>query len=254
MKIVLSPAKSLDFKSQLPTTEATLPKYIGETEKNLHFVLVKKSKKELQKLMSISDALAELNIQRYRKMTFPFTPQNARPAMYAFAGDVYVGLDAYSIPKEKINFAQDTLRILSGFYGILKPLDLIQPYRLEMGTDLKTPRKKNLYEFWGNKITDALNEEMEKDEILLNLASVEYFKAVNAKKLNAKVVSPEFKDFKNGQLKIISFFAKKARGLMSRYVIDNGITTSDDILNFDYEGYHFSKEHTKSVDKPVFIR
>src|SRR5690606_11791587 len=254
MKIVLSPAKSLDFNSSLPTTGSTIPKYIGETEKNLLPVLVKKSKKQLQKLMDISDALAELNVQRYQEMAFPLTPENARPAMYAFAGDVYVGLDAYTIPKEKIDFAHDTLRILSGLYGILKPLDLIQPYRLEMGTELKTPRKKNLYEFWGNKIAEALNEEMSKDEILLNLASIEYFKSVNTKKLQVKVISPEFKDFKNGQLRIISFFAKKARGLMSRYVIDNNITSAEGILGFDYEGYQFSEEHTKAADKPVFIR
>lgn len=253
MKIVVSPAKSLDFKTEVPTEHSSQPIFLDQAEK-LNQVLKKKSTAEIKKLMGISDTLAQLNVERYNNFSRPFTTENARQAMYAFAGDVYAGLDAYTIPADKIDFTQNTLRILSGMYGLLKPLDLIQPYRLEMGTELKVQRKSNLYEFWGDQITQALNEEMQAGEILLNLASVEYFSSVEVKKLKAKVVSPVFKDYKNGQLKIISFFAKKARGLMSRYVIDNQITAAKDLWDFDYAGYRYSEAATQSEDKPVFIR
>lgn len=253
MKILLSPAKSLDFESNLPTEKYTEPIFLSEAEK-LNGVLKKKSKKQLKDLMDISDQLAELNLQRYQDFSVPFTNENARPAVYAFSGDVYVGLDAYSISKSKIEKLQNTVRILSGMYGVLKPLDLMQPYRLEMGTDLKVNRSKNLYEFWGDKITKVLNEELTDDEIVLNLASNEYFKSVNTKKLNGKLISPVFKDLKNGKLKIISFFAKKARGSMARFVVDHEIKNYNDLLAFDVDGYKFSKEETKSTDKPVFIR
>ncbi len=253
MKIILSPAKSLDYTSELPSTKATQPLFITEAEK-LNTILSKKSKNSLATLMHISENLAELNFQRYKSFSTPFTKENARPAIYAFSGDVYVGLDAYTIPKDKIDLLQNTVRILSGMYGVLKPLDLIQPYRLEMGTDLKINQKKNLYEFWGNTITEALNKELAENEIVLNLASVEYFKAVNPKKLKGKLISPVFKDFKNGKLKIISFFAKKARGSMARFVLDNNAKSYEEILLFDYDGYAFSKEETKSESKPVFIR
>lgn len=253
MKILLSPAKSLDFESKLPTEKYTEPIYLSEAEK-LNAVLKKKSKKQLKDLMDISDQLAELNFQRYQDFSVPFTQENARPAVFAFSGDVYVGLDAYSISKSKIEKLQDTVRILSGMYGVLKPLDLMQPYRLEMGTDLKVNKSKNLYEFWGDKITNSLNEELTKDEIVLNLASNEYFKSVNTKKLKGKLVSPVFKDFKNGKLKIISFFAKKARGSMARFVVDNEIKSYNDLLTFGVDGYKFSDEETKSTEKPVFIR
>lgn len=253
MKILLSPAKSLDFESKLPTEKHTQALFLTEAEK-LNSILEKKSKKQLKDLMNISDNLAELNYQRYKSFTTPFSIENARPAIYAFSGDVYVGLDAYTIPKNKIDLLQDRIRILSGLYGVLKPLDLMQPYRLEMGTDLKINTKKNLYEFWGNKITDALNAELADDDMVLNLASNEYFKSVNTKKLKGKLINPVFKDFKNGKLKIISFFAKKARGSMTRYVIENNVNSLESLLNFDVEGYHFSKNETKSETNPVFIR
>ncbi|MEX0995543.1 MAG: peroxide stress protein YaaA [Flavobacteriaceae bacterium] len=253
MKILLSPAKSLDFESKLPTEKNTQPIFLAEAEK-LNAVLEKKSKKQLKDLMGISDNLAELNYQRYKTFSTPFNAKNARPAIYAFSGDVYVGLDAYTLPKNKIENLQETVRILSGLYGILKPLDLMQPYRLEMGTDLKVNTKKNLYEYWGDKITEALNEELSEDEIVLNLASNEYFKSVNTKKLNGRLISPVFKDFKNGKLKIISFFAKKARGSMARYVVENDIKNEKDLLGFDLDGYQFSRNETKIDNKPVFIR
>ncbi len=253
MKILLSPAKSLDFESKLPTEKTTQPDFLAEAEK-LNAVLEKKSKKQLQDLMSISDNLAELNYQRYKDFSTPFNAENARPAIFAFSGDVYVGLDAYSIPKNKIDLLQDRVRILSGLYGVLKPLDLIQPYRLEMGTHLKINTKKNLYEFWANKITEALNAELKENDIVLNLASNEYFKSVNTKKLKGKLISPVFKDYKNGKLKIISFFAKKARGSMARFVIENNVSSYEKLLNFDLDGYHFSRNETKNENKPVFIR
>lgn len=253
MKVVVSPAKSLDFESKLPTEKYTEPVFIQEAEM-LNNALSKKSKKAIAELMNISDKLADLNYHRYKEFTVPFTKDNARPAVYAFSGDVYIGLDAYTIPSKKITALQDTLRILSGMYGVLKPLDLIQPYRLEMGTDLKVNRKKNLYEFWGDKITQALNDELQEDELLINLASVEYFKSVNPEKLKAKVISPVFKDFKNGKLKIISFFAKKARGSMARYIIDTNAQNYNDILGFDYDGYNYSEQYTESENAPVFIR
>lgn len=253
MKVLLSPAKSLDFESKLPTEKFTQPALISETKK-IEAVLKKKSKNQLKSLMSISDSLAELNYNRNQHFSFPHKIENARPAVYAFSGDVYVGLDAYTIPKNKIEKLQDTVRILSGFYGLLKPLDLIQPYRLEMGTDLKVNRSKNLYEFWGDKITDVLNDETSEDEIVLNLASNEYFKSVNTKKLNGKLINPVFKDFKNGKLKIISFFAKKARGSMARFVIENDIKNEKDLLNYTVDGYKFSSSETKNANNPVFIR
>lgn len=253
MKAVVSPAKSLDYKSKLPVSRSTQPLFLEEAQ-TLNKILSQKTKEELKGLMSISDKLAELNLQRYQDFSVPFTERNARPAAYAFAGDVYTGLDAYTIPSEKIDYMQDTLRILSGFYGILKPLDLMQPYRLEMGTELKINRRKNLYEFWGDKITEQLNKELKEDELFLNLASVEYFKAINTKKLKTQVVSPVFKDYKNGKLKIISFYAKKARGMMVRYLIDHEVETLSGVLGFDYDGYRYSEEETKKETEPVFIR
>lgn len=253
MKIVVSPAKTLDYKSKLPTTRGTQPVFLPEAE-ILNNKLERKSKKAIGELMHISDALAQLNYERYKEFSIPFTKKNARPAAYAFAGDVYTGLDAYTIPEEKIDLLNNTLRILSGMYGVLRPLDLMQPYRLEMGTNLKVGRKNNLYEFWGNKITEVLNKDLEDGELFLNLASQEYFKAVNPKLLKTDVIAPVFKDFKNGKLKIIAFFAKKARGSMTRYVIDTNAQTLDDIKGFNYDGYGFSEEHTVNENEPVFIR
>ena len=253
MKIVISPAKSLDFESELPTTKFTQPSFLAESEK-LNKVLVKKKPKALSELMSISDNLAQLNWERNQNFTVPFTAANARPAVYAFNGDVYNGLDAYSIPEEKLDKLQDTLRILSGLYGVLKPLDLMQPYRLEMGTSLKVGRNKNLYEFWKKTITAHLNEELAAEEVFVNLASNEYFGAVDTKGLKVPVITPVFKDWKNDKLKIISFYAKKARGSMVRYILDTNAQTLEDIKGFNRDEYQFSQEHTLKENEPVFIR
>lgn len=253
MKIVVSPAKSLDYDSKLPTTRGTQPEFV-DTAVKINRKLSRMSKKELSELMNISDKLADLNYNRYHEFTAEHNKKNSRPAVYAFAGDVYTGIDAYTIPTEKLDRLQDSLRILSGMYGILRPLDLIQPYRLEMGTDMGIDRKKNLYEVWQKKVTDYLNSELKEGELFLNLASKEYFKAVDAKKLKSEVISPVFKDFKNGKLKIISFFAKQARGAMVRYIIDKEAKTLEDIKGFDYMDYRFSEEETKKENEPVFVR
>ncbi len=253
MKIVVSPAKSLDYESKLPTTRGTQPAFLDTTAK-LNRKMSRMTKKEISELMSISDKLADLNYTRYQEFEEEHNKKNSRPAMYAFAGDVYTGLDAYTIPTEKLDLLQDTLRILSGLYGVLKPLDLMQPYRLEMGTSVGVERKNSLYEVWQPKVTKLLNEEMEKGELFINLASNEYFKAVDTKKLKAEVISPVFKDFKNGKLKIISFFAKKARGAMVRYIIDKDVKTLEELKAFDYMDYRFSEEHTEKESEPVFIR
>jgi hypothetical protein len=253
MKIVVSPAKSLDFESKLPTKRVTQPLFLDQAAQ-LNKKLESKSKKAISDLMHISDKLADLNYLRYKDFSTPFTPQNARPAVFAFAGDVYTGLDAYSFEEPKIDLLNDTLRILSGMYGVLRPLDLIQPYRLEMGTTMSVNKAKNLYEFWGTTVTDAINAELKEGELFLNLASAEYFKVLQPKNIKATVISPVFKDLKNGKLKIISFFAKKARGSMTRYVINTNAQTLDDIKGFDYDGYRFSQQETTKEHAPVFIR
>jgi len=253
MKIVISPAKSLDFETALPTKRNSQPQFLAHAEK-LNKILAKKKPKALSKLMSISDNLAQLNWERNQQFSAPFTVENARPAVYAFNGDVYQGLDAYTIPEDKLDSLQDSLRILSGLYGILKPLDLMQPYRLEMGTQLKVGRKKNLYEFWRKELTTALNDELEDNELFVNLASNEYFGAVDPKQLKVPVITPIFKDWKNDKLKVISFFAKKARGSMVRFIIDNNAKTLEDIMTFNYDDYEYSKAHTLKANEPVFIR
>ncbi len=253
MKIVISPAKSLDFETALPLEKYSQPEFLTQSEK-LNKVLQKKRPKALSKLMDISDNLAQLNWERNQQFLTPFTPENARPAIYAFNGDVYQGLDAYTLSEKKMDKLQNTLRILSGLYGILKPLDLIQPYRLEMGTQLKVGRKKNLYEFWKKDLTAHLNSELEDDELFVNLASNEYFGAVDPKTLKVPVITPIFKDWKNDKLKVISFFAKKARGSMVRYIIDSNAKTLDDMKGFDLDDYVYSKEHTLKETEPVFIR
>jgi len=253
MKIVISPAKSLDFETALPTTKFSEPEFLEASER-LNKILKKKSPKSLSKLMSISANLGDLNWQRNQDWELPFNNENARPAVFAFNGDVYTGLDAYSIDENKLDALQEQLRILSGLYGILKPLDLMQPYRLEMGTKLAVGVNKNLYDFWKKKLTHSLNEELADDELFVNLASNEYFKAIDVKTLKVPVITPQFKDFKDGKLKMISFFAKKARGLMVRYIIDTRAKTIEDIKNFDYEGYRFSEEYTIKNNELVFVR
>jgi len=252
MKLVLSPAKSLDFESKLPTTKTSEALFLSEAER-INKLLKKKSAKSLSKLMSISDALGQLNYERNQEWSLPFTKDNARPAIYAFSGDVYRGLDAYTIPKDKIDIVQDKVRIISGQYGLLKPLDLMQPYRLEMGTKFPVGKHKNLYEFWKKSIAKALNEELKDDEFLLNLASNEYFKAIDTKALKVPVITANFKDFKNGEYKTIMTFAKLARGYMTRYIIDTNANTLDDIKGFNYEGYTFS-EAMSSENELVFTR
>jgi cytoplasmic iron level regulating protein YaaA (DUF328/UPF0246 family) len=252
MKLVLSPAKSLDYETKLPTTKTTEFCFQAEAER-LNKLLKKKSPKQLSKLMHISDNLGELNYERNQEWSLPFTKDNARQAVYAFKGDVYRGMDAYTIPKEKIDKLQDTVRIISGLYGLLKPLDLIQPYRLEMGTKFPVGNNKNLYEFWQKKVTKALNDELKDDEIFLNLASNEYFKAIDKKALKVPVIDINFKDFKNGQYKTIAIYAKIARGLMTRFIIDTDAKTLNDIKKFDYEGYAYD-DNLSSEKELVFTR
>lgn len=236
MKIVISPAKSLDFDKSVSTTNFTQGIFLSQADK-LNVVLKKKSAKVLSKLMGISDNLGQLNFERNQAWSLPFNSENAKQAIYAFKGDVYIGLDVETLPQEKMRQLQDKLRILSGQYGILKPLDLMQAYRLEMGTKLKVGRNDNLYQFWGDAITNALNEEMSDDELFVNLASNEYFKAVKPKQLKVAVITPVFKDYKNGKLKVISFFAKKARGMMVRYIINNDVETVTGLKGFNMDGY-----------------
>ncbi|NDP26007.1 MAG: peroxide stress protein YaaA [Flavobacterium sp.] len=252
MKIVLSPAKSLNFEKILPTANHSEAKFLKEA-RQVHKVLKQKSPKQLSELMDISDKLADLNWKRNQDWKTPFSSENARPAVFALNGDVYTGLDAYSIPLEKLDILQDRLRILSGLYGLLKPLDLIQAYRLEMGTKLLIGESKNLYEFWKPIISKALNKDLKKGELFINLASNEYFSAVDVKALKVPVITPEFKDYKNGKLKIISFFAKKARGLMVRYIIDTNAETIEDLKDFNYEGYQFDANLSKE-NHLVFTR
>ncbi|WP_448607283.1 peroxide stress protein YaaA [Paenimyroides ceti] len=254
MKILISPAKSLDFESTLPTQEFTKIKFIKES-KTIHTALKEKTPKELSDLMAISDKLGELNWQRNQERKYRFTQTGAtvRQAVYAFNGDVYTGLDAYTLPLNKIDFLQENVRILSGLYGLLKPLDLIEPYRLEMGTKLPVGTSKNLYDFWKPALVKELNAQMKRGEDLINLASKEYFSAVDTKLLKHNVITPEFMEYKDGKLKIISFFAKKARGLMVRYIIDHSIDKAEDIKSFNIEGYRFDSA-LSTENKWVFTR
>lgn len=252
MKLVLSPAKSLDFESKLPTPKTTESCFLAESER-INKLLKKKSAKSLSKLMHISDNLGQLNYERNQEWSLPFTSDNARPAVYAFNGDVYRGLDAYSIDTKKLDKVEDTVRIISGLYGILKPLDLIQPYRLEMGTKFPVGKNKNLYEFWRKKVTQSLNDELEEDELFLNLASNEYFKAIDTKALKVPVITINFKEFKGDKYKTIAIFAKLARGLMTRYIVDTNAKTLEDIKGFNLENYGFSEELSSDNDL-VFIR
>ncbi|MDG1973715.1 MAG: peroxide stress protein YaaA [Flavobacteriaceae bacterium] len=253
MKIIISPAKSLDFKTELPTKNFSTPNFLSESKK-INELLKKKSPSELKSLMSISEKLAELNWNRNNTFKTPFNIENARPSIFTFNGDVYSGLDAFSLSMDQLNQAQKSLRILSGLYGLLKPLDLIQPYRLEMGTKLNIEGSLNLYGFWKNKITNKLNDELNQNEFFVNLASNEYSSAIDRKLLKTTMISPSFKDMKNGKLKIISFYAKKARGMMVRYILDNEINNLEDLKGFDYGGYSYSSEESEKMKELVFIR
>lgn len=253
MKIVLSPAKSLDYESALPTDKATRPRFLEEAEK-LNNRLAEMSKDDLKDLMDISQNLADLNYERYQKFSAPFNKDNARPCIYAFDGSAYRELDAYSIDESQLDTLQNSLRILSGMYGILRPLDLMQPYRLEMGTNLQINGHDRLYDFWGDTLTEALNDELDDDELFVNLASKEYFKALNADKLKVDVITPKFKDFKNGNLRTVGFYAKKNRGTMTRYLIDNEVDSYEGLLGFNRNDYSFSEEYTENKNEPVFVR
>lgn len=252
MKLVLSPAKSLNYETAVPTTLHTEPLFLKQAT-TIQKTLKKKKPKVLAELMDISEKLAELNWQRNQEWQTPFTMDNARQAIFAFDGDVYTGLDAYTLLPEQITLIQDRVRILSGLYGVLKPLDLMQAYRLEMGTSLPIGKSKNLYEFWKKTVTKALNDELTKGELFVNLASNEYFSAVDAKALKVPVITPEFKDYKDGKLKMISFFAKKARGMMVRYILDTQAETIDDLKGFNYDGYGFDANLSKG-NTLVFTR
>jgi cytoplasmic iron level regulating protein YaaA (DUF328/UPF0246 family) len=254
MLLLVSPAKDLDLTPAALPLPVTNPALLAEATE-LAAICKTLTPADLSSLMHISDKLAGLNAARFAQWQPPFTPDNAKAALFMFNGDVYQGLDAATLSADDLNFAQQQLRILSGLYGVLRPLDLMQAYRLEMGTSLANPAGKDLYAFWKSRLTTHLNRELAalNTDTVLNLASQEYFKAVDPKALQARVISPEFKDLKNGQYKIISFYAKKARGLMARYVIQQRLTTAEGIKGFDLAGYYYSPE-LSSPDKPVFLR
>ena len=253
MIAVISPAKNLDFKTKydVPTTQPRLM----ESTTELIDIMRTKSVDEVKDLMSISRQLAGLNVHRYKIFESEQTKVNSRPAIMAFNGDVYQGLEAQTFDQEKLDFAQSHLRILSGLYGLLRPLDLMQPYRLEMGTKLAFNDYKTLYQYWDNTILDLLVKDLKEqgDDIIVNLASVEYFKSIDKKGMPARVIDVEFKDFKKDKYKIVSFYAKKARGLMSRYIIENAITDPEDLKGFDYRGYYFDASES-SENKLAFKR
>lgn len=253
MLLVISPAKNLDFETPAVTQTATQPRYL-EQATTLIEQLQQFSVQDVASLMKLSDKLAGLNFGRFQSWATPFNADNAKQAVLAFNGDVYTGLDAATLDDAGFDYAQKHLRILSGLYGVLKPLDYMQPYRLEMGTKLGNREGKDLYAFWGEQLKDSLEAEPElADKVLINLASNEYFKAVKAKQLDARIINPIFKDAKNSQYKIISFYAKKARGLMSRYIIDHKLTEPEQIKAFNVDGYYFS-EAQSTGDDWVFLR
>lgn len=262
MLVVVSPAKNLDFKSELPdflkASDGALklgqPAFLDNV-KELVKVCKTLSPADLSSLMKISDKLAILNAERYSSFEFPFTTDNARPALYSFNGDVYAGLDAKSLSAASVEFAQQHLRILSGLYGVLAPLDLMQAYRLEMGTKLDTGSAKTLYQYWGSQVTDNLNAHLasQNSKTLVNLASNEYFSVLKTKELNAQVITPQFKDQKNGKYKIISFYAKKARGLMARYIVENQVTRPEQLKQFDIAGYQYDPSSSTDSDL-IFTR
>lgn len=254
MLIVISPAKTMDFESSPITKVYTLPQMLRQS-KVLIDELSSKSSADIQKLMNISPKLAELNMERYHNWSRPFKPGNAKQAILAFKGDVYVGLQAECFTEDQFSYAQHHLRILSGLYGVLRPLDLIQPYRLEMGVKLVNPLGSNIYQYWGSKITNNINKQLKviDSKTLLNLASIEYFKSIKPDSIKADIVSPIFKDWNNGQYKLISFFAKKARGTLSAWVIKNQVEDPQQLMNFSGDGYQYSAEQSTPLN-PVFLR
>lgn len=254
MLIVISPAKKLDYDTPSATKKFTMPAYLDESER-LIGILRQYSAMDLAELMHLSMNLAELNFDRYYSWKKDYGEKEAKQCLLAFKGDVYAGMDAESFNAKDLDFAQSHLRILSGLYGLLRPLDLMMPYRLEMGTRLQNERGKNLYEFWGDIITDAVNKQLkaQKDDVLINLASNEYFKSVKPKKIEGRIITPQFKENKNGSYKMIGIYAKKARGLMSRYILLNRLKNPEDIKAFDVEGYQYNEGLSKG-DQWVFTR
>ena len=254
MLIVISPAKTLDYETVPKTKVFTIPDYLNRSQQLINR-LRNLSSLDISDLMKVSAKIADLNFERYETWKKPFTVKNAKQSILAFKGDVYTGLDAESFKADDFKFAQNHLRVLSGLYGLLRPLDLMQPYRLEMGTKLKTDIGKNLYEFWGSDITEGLNNQLKKmkSNYLINLASNEYFKSVKVKELNAEIVTPAFKEFKNGDYKMIGIYAKKARGMLSRYIIQNKLSDPEDIKLFNEDGYRFNKTLSKG-NNFVFTR
>ncbi|MEG1041888.1 peroxide stress protein YaaA [Pseudomonas sp. NUPR-001] len=254
MLTVISPAKTLDYDTPPVTQRYTQPQYLDDSQE-LIVQLRELSPAQISELMHLSDKLAGLNAARFGSWTPAFTPDNAKQALLAFKGDVYTGLDAESLSEDDFSYAQQHLRMLSGLYGLLRPLDLMQPYRLEMGTKLANARGKDLYAFWGTRISEWLNQALAEqgDDVLLNLASNEYFSAVKRNALKARIINTEFRDWKNGQYKIISFYAKKARGMMSRFVIQERINDPEQLKQFDVQGYYYSAEQSKP-DNLVFLR
>ena len=253
MKILISPAKSLDFDSNIDSLKCTQPVFLNKTSQ-INSVLKEKSPKDLMQLQGISQKLSDLNWKRNNDYVDNHNNKNSRPAVYAFNGDVYNGIDVKTLSEDKVYDLQKSLRILSGYYGVLKPLDLIQPYRLEMGTKLAVNGSENLYKFWSDNITNSILAEMSKEDLLINLASNEYFEAFDKKKFDGRIISPVFKDFKNGKLKIISFYAKKARGMMGRYIVDNEVSSYNELLGFNLGNYSYNEAETLDENSPVFTR
>jgi cytoplasmic iron level regulating protein YaaA (DUF328/UPF0246 family) len=254
MLMVISPAKTLDYESPLATTKNSQPRFLDQSQQLIN-QLQKLAPHDISNLMSVSDKIGTLNYDRFQTFQQPFDSSNARAAVLAFKGDVYTGMQAETFSAAEFTFAQKHLRILSGLYGLLRPLDLMQAYRLEMGTKFANQGGKDLYQFWDNKITDLLNQDIKDsgNKVLVNLASNEYFKSVQLKQLDAAMVTPVFKDYKNGKYKIISFYAKKARGMMAAYIINNKIKKVEDIKGFNIEGYRFNSDMTAGSDW-VFTR
>ena len=253
MKILISPAKSLDFDSNIDSLKCTQPVFLNKTSQ-INSVLKEKSPKDLMQLQGISQKLSDLNWKRNNDYVDNHNNKNSRPAVYAFNGDVYNGIDVKTLSEDKVYDLQKSLRILSGYYGVLKPLDLIQPYRLEMGTKLAVNGSENLYKFWSENITNSILAEMSTEDLLINLASNEYFEAFDKKKFDGRIISPVFKDFKNGKLKIISFYAKKARGMMVRYIVDNEVSSYNELLGFNLGNYSYNEAETSDENFPVFTR
>ena len=253
MLAIISPAKTLDFESTVRNLPVSQPRLTDYSEQLIE-ICRKLSPQDIASLMSISDKLAGLNAARFAEWSKSHNEKNARAAIFAFKGDVYTGLDVNSLSDEDISFAQTHLRMLSGLYGLLQPLDLMQPYRLEMGTKLTTPKGKDLYAFWGNTITQAVQQAIDAqgDDLLVNLASEEYYKSIKPGRLNAQIVKPIFLDYKNGKYKTVSFYAKKARGLMCRYMIQNRLTQVEQLKDFDLNGYWF--DETASTEKEFVFK